>query len=185
MREELCRSARLRIRPWSDDDIPRLFEIYSDPRVSEFLPSLHANTLDEVRERHPKLLATTTRYGPGYGAWAVERLSDGYVVGTGLLKHLPGLGDDLTEQIEVGWHLGADCWGHGYATEMGDALLTHGFDAQGLDEIYALADPANAGSIAVMKRIGMHYVGPNTRYYGGDEAVVYRIDRAAFVSREV
>ncbi len=176
---EIFRSDRLRIRRWTEEDIPRLFAIYSDPRVSRFLPMLHAESLEEVAARHPRLMDTYVRYGPGYGAWAAERLSDGHVVGTVLLKHLPGFDDTLTEDIEVGWHLGSDSWGQGYATEMGAAAIRYGFEIQGLDRIYALADPENEASIAVMRRLGMRWSGLNHAYYGGERAEVYVIDASS------
>ena len=173
---EVCRSSRLRIRRWTDDDIPRLFEIYSDPQVTRFLPDIHVTQLDEVVARHPKLMATYTRYGAGYGVWAAERLDTGLVVGTVMLKHLPGLENKITEDVEVGWHLGSDSWGQGYATEMARAVVEYGFLTQGLERIYAIAHLENEASFAVMRRLGMRCLGPNQVYYDGEKTDVYAID---------
>ena len=177
------RSARLRIRRWTDADMPRLFAIYSDPQVTRFMPELYVTHIDEIVARHPRLMASYTRYGAGFGVWAAERLDNGHVVGTVMLKHLPGLEDQLTDDVEVGWHLGSDSWGQGYATEMAAAIMDHGFDTQGLERIYALAYLENRASFAVMRRLGMKCIGRNQGYYGGDKADVYAIDASAWTTR--
>ena len=46
-------------------------------------------------------------------------------------------------------------WGLGYATEAASAVLRHGFDHLGLDEVLAEIDAANIASIRVAERIGL------------------------------
>ena len=41
--------------------------------------------------------------------------------------------------VEIGWHLHPDHWGHGYATEAARALVEHGFTSLSLEEIHAVA----------------------------------------------
>ena len=175
MTGEIIHSERLQIRRWREADIPRLFTMYADAEVTRFLPELAVSSLDEIRARHPHLMATSTRYGQGYGAWAAARLDSGLVVGLVLLKPLPDLSGQPSQDIEVGWHLARDSWGKGYATEMGAAALRHGFQRQGLEHISAIAHPENTASFAVMQRLGMTEVGPNTAYYEGAPGSVYRI----------
>ena len=99
-----------------------------------------------------------------------------------MLKHLPGLADALTHDVEVGWHLGADSWGQGYATEMAATVMEHGFHAQNLTQIYAIANPDNLPSFSVMKRLGMTIIGPNQLYYGGEPATVYRATKSTWTT---
>lgn len=178
MTGELLCTERLRLRRWTDEDIPRLFEIYSDPKVTRFLPGLHVESVDQIAARHPALLSTYTRYGPGYGVWAAELLDAQQVIGTVMLKNLPGMGDDITEDIEVGWHLASQSWGQGYATEMARAVVDYGLETQGLKRIHAIALLENEASFAVMRRLGMRRLGPNDTYYGGEPGDVYVIDAA-------
>ena len=57
--------------------------------------------------------------------------------------------------VEIGWRLGTDFWGLGYATEAARELLRLGFEDRGLDEIVSFAVPQNTRSIAVMDRLGL------------------------------
>ena len=78
------------------------------------------------------------------------------VAGTVLFKPLPnGVGE-----VEVGWHLHPDSWGHGYATEAARAVIQRGFEA-GLPEVYAVVRPGNEASLAVCRRLGMAAAGPH------------------------
>jgi len=58
-------------------------------------------------------------------------------------------------QIEIGWRLAADHWGHGYATEAARAALHFGFEQLALPEIVSFTTRANRASRAVMERLGM------------------------------
>jgi RimJ/RimL family protein N-acetyltransferase len=85
---------------------------------------------------------------------------------------------DLTDDVEVGWHLARAHWGHGYATEAARALINHGFHTLNLDTINAVVNPANAASIRVTQRLGMTPLGRTRKYYN---AVVelFRLPRPA------
>lgn len=62
-------------------------------------------------------------------------------------------------QAELGYRLGIDYWGHGYAAEAAEALVGFGFATLGLHRIYALCHPDNIGSRRVMEKVGMRYEG--------------------------
>ncbi|MFC0006122.1 GNAT family N-acetyltransferase [Micromonospora siamensis] len=164
---------RLLVRNWTDSpaDLGRLHEIYSRPEVARFLtvpwlpltgPDRAAGLLARWRARHAD-------HGDRYGTWAIERRDGGGVVGTLLLKPLPGRDEDaLTGDIEVGWHLHPECWGHGYATEAARPALEREL-ALGTPEVFAVVSPENAASMAVARRLGMTHLGRRTDWYGGEE----------------
>ncbi|SCE65165.1 Acetyltransferase (GNAT) domain-containing protein [Micromonospora haikouensis] len=86
-----------------------------------------------------------------------------------LLKPLPGRDERVpTTDIEVGWHLHPDSWGHGYATEAARALAAREL-ATGTPRVWAVVSPGNTASAAVARRLGMAYVGRRTDWYGGEE----------------
>ena len=58
-------------------------------------------------------------------------------------------------EVEIGWRLHPDAWGHGYATEAGRAALEAARDQLALTRVIAIIDPANTPSLAVATRLGM------------------------------
>ena len=167
--EIVCQSERLLARRWREDDADTLYAIYREPKFVEFLGVEPTPSLEVQRERIPGLLRTYERYGEGFGVWAMQRKEDGVVVGTIMLKHLPYNKEQLSEHIEIGWHLGVHHWGQGYATEMAEAMLAYGFKRQGCHEIHCVVEPGNDRSVAVAKRLGMTELERTTKYYDGLE----------------
>jgi RimJ/RimL family protein N-acetyltransferase len=154
--EELT-TARLRLRAWTTAprDLDRLTDIYSRDEVSRWLGGTPSVPPAELVARWAAVHELDARFG----CWAIER-PDGVVAGTVLLKPLPnGVGE-----VEVGWHLHPDSWGHGYATEAARAVIERGFDA-GLPEVYAVVRPGNTASLAVCARLGMQPLGLFRRWY--------------------
>src|SRR5690242_20685682 len=155
--DELLRTERLRLRQWTTSaaDLARLADIYSRDEVTRWIGGRPSVPPEELPARWAAVHAQDARYG----CWAIE-LADGTVAGTVLFKPLPnGVGE-----VEVGWHLHPDCWGHGYATEAARAVIRRGFEA-GLPEVYAVVRPGNERSLAVCRRLGMEHLGRMRRWY--------------------
>jgi RimJ/RimL family protein N-acetyltransferase len=147
----------LRLRPWTTApaDIARLTDIYGRVEVTRWLGGRPQLTAEQIVARWVAVSAADDRFG----CWAIE-LADGTVAGTVLFKPLPnGVGE-----VEVGWHLHPECWGHGYATEAARAVIERGF-ADGLPEVYAVVRPGNEASSAVCRRLGMTPLGRFRRWY--------------------
>jgi RimJ/RimL family protein N-acetyltransferase len=84
---------------------------------------------------------------------AVERKEDNRVIGLLTLvtrKH---------QQGEIGYALGVECRGKGYATEAASALITYGFRSLGLHRIQATTQRGNVDSWQVMERLNMRREG--------------------------
>jgi RimJ/RimL family protein N-acetyltransferase len=58
-------------------------------------------------------------------------------------------------EVEIGWMLAREAWGHGYASEAAAAVLPWGFEALGVATIFSWTARINHRSEAVMRRIGM------------------------------
>jgi RimJ/RimL family protein N-acetyltransferase len=58
-------------------------------------------------------------------------------------------------RAELGYWLGQDAWGQGYATEAADALVDLGFSRLGLQRIYAQVLDGNDASCRVLDKLGM------------------------------
>jgi RimJ/RimL family protein N-acetyltransferase len=60
---------------------------------------------------------------------------------------------------KLGYAIGADHWGRGYATDASRVLLRFAFGTLQRHRVTAAIGPENAASIAVVKRIGFTYEG--------------------------
>ena len=84
---------------------------------------------------------------------AVIEQASGSLVGWAGLA-VPDFLPEILPAVEVGWRLGTDHRGKGYATEAASAALRWGFCDLGLDEIVSIYEPDNIPSGRVMDRLG-------------------------------
>jgi RimJ/RimL family protein N-acetyltransferase len=143
---------RLVLREWRDEDLAPFAAMNRDPSVMEFLSRpLDRAASDAFVER----IRAHWR-DDGYGLWALERRADAAFLGfVGLAP--PNFDAAFTPCVEIGWRLARFAWGHGYATEAAEAVLTWGFETLGLREILSFTTVANHRSRAVMERLGMRH----------------------------
>jgi RimJ/RimL family protein N-acetyltransferase len=156
---------RLTIRPWQQDDAERLLDIMSRVEVMKWLgdggvPVL-LNHIDEARQRIDRWNERSAT--PPLGYWAVELTATGRLAGAVLLQTLPNA---ERGEVEIGWWLHPDSWGHGYATEAARAVLDHGF-AAGLPEILAVTHLGNQPSMNMCRKLGMSHEGAVEKWYDG------------------
>lgn len=62
-------------------------------------------------------------------------------------------------RAEIGYWIGRPYWNQGYATEASAAVVRYGFDALGLNRIFAQHMQRNPASGRVMQKLGMQYEG--------------------------
>ena len=141
------RTGRLILRGFTDADREPFAAMNGDPVVMEHYPSTLNRAasdalLDRIRDRWA---------ADGHGLWAVERRSDGQLLGFTGLARLAWI-----DQPEVGWRYVPSAWGHGYATEAAEAALRFGFETLAVPEIVSVTTIGNERSQRVMRRLGMH-----------------------------
>ncbi|QNE17153.1 GNAT family N-acetyltransferase [Kribbella qitaiheensis] len=167
---------RLLLRPYREEDQPAFAAMNADPEVMKYLGGepLTREQSDAITEG-----ANHRFVADGIGFLAIERRSDGAFLGAcGLMRHDAWYPDDL----EVGWRLAREYWGHGYATEAANSWLAHAFLDRSEPRVISITDTPNLNSIAVMKRLGMTFdhetelVEDNTPF----DATVYSITPEAW-----
>jgi RimJ/RimL family protein N-acetyltransferase len=155
---------RLIAREWTTDDAEDAFAIYGREEVARWLgapPQRRTASVEAMRANLERIIARNAQHSQQYGLWALELRGSGTVIGAVLLLPLA----EADGEVEVGWHLNPDHWGHGYATEAGRGALRLAFGPCGLAEVLAVVYPDNAKSIAVCRRLGMTHLGQTDRYY--------------------
>lgn len=138
---------RLRLRPWTEEDLSAFHAIWGDPEVIWW----GANTsLQETRGGYERLLERHAEWPEGLLWFAVTPRDSDDILGDVILQPAP-----FVDGIEIGWHFRRDTWGQGYATEAARAVLRHGFETVGLDRIFAIVATRNAASLRVTEKLGM------------------------------
>jgi len=140
---------RLVIRRYTHDDIPDVLRFASQPSVA----SVTSERIPATEEGARNYIDLQNSYQPFEKTkvfeLAVERKEDGKVMGLlGLIR-----GDH--RQGEIGWALGVEYRGQGYATEAARALVDYGFTMLGLHRIHADTNSDNLASRRIMERLGM------------------------------
>lgn len=147
---KIIETARLILRTWEKEDADSYFRINQDPKVTEFL---HGSlTMEQVNDFIDVMNQHQDKHG--YTLWATELKISGEFIGFVGLNHADFSGY-FTSDTEIGWRLGSQFWGNGYATEGARAVLNYGFNEMDITEIIAFTVPANKRSIRVMEKIGM------------------------------
>jgi [ribosomal protein S5]-alanine N-acetyltransferase len=80
--------------------------------------------------------------------------------------------------VEIGWALRRKFWGHGYATEIGQAALAYSFDELGMEAVVSCTSHDNHRSRAVMERLGMTYAGHLEALDSGADLTVHSMLRS-------
>jgi ribosomal-protein-alanine N-acetyltransferase len=141
-----------RLRPLTTDDWPAVHAWASRPEACRF-QTWGPNSEDETRAFVADAVADAALQPPPRLLHAI--VVDGMVLGNGaLIFH-----SRAQRQGEISYIVHPDHWGRGIATAAGRELLRIGFEEHGLHRIHATCDPRNAGSAAVLKKLGMRYEG--------------------------
>ncbi len=139
-------TGRLILRAFREEDLDAWASFHADRDFMRFFGGEAKSRSDAWRAMAMTLGHWMLR---GFGMWAVERKSDGALLGrVGLLR--PGGWPGL----ELGWALGRPHWGQGYATEAAAASLRYAFLTQPVERMLSCIDPGNIASQAVAMRLG-------------------------------
>jgi len=149
---KLVPTERLILRPILPEDLDAYATIYAHPEVVRFIGGGGASTRDETAE----WLERTIRRNEldGWDMRSVLRVEDGALLGRcGIaVRELEG-----RIEREVGYVLGREYWGRGYAIEAASAMRDHALGSLGLRRLIALIDHGNEASKRVAGKLGMAY----------------------------
>jgi len=149
----ILETPRLRLRWFVAADADFLRVLLNDPGWLANIGERNVRT----RRQAQAWIATrhTATYGRlGFGFWAVERKSDGALMGMcGLIKR------DALMEADVGYALMPAFRGQGYASEAAAACVRYAHEVLGLPEVWGITGPTNAASAAVLRQCGLHDAG--------------------------
>ena len=155
-------TARLYLRPLRPDDLDALADVYMHPQVERWIGSY---TLEGV-EREIALQCEHQK-SLGWSFWAVEDRETGRMIGDCGLQPLEHHGPE----VELGYDLHPDVWGHGLATEAAHAVMQQAFGPLHLDRVVAVVKTDHLASQRVLEKAGLRHAG--TRFAYGESMLIY------------
>ena len=152
----VLRTERLILRRPRLADVAAMHAILSDPEAMRYWSTMpHA----EAAESETWVTSTIQAIESGEADdFFVER--DGALIGKA----------GLWNGAEIGFLFHPRVWGRGYAQEALRAVIGHAFEARGLAQIRADADPRNERSLRLLSRLGFRETGRAERTFciGGE-----------------
>jgi RimJ/RimL family protein N-acetyltransferase len=149
---------RLVLRPPWPEDAAAFYPHWEDAEAAEYVGGT------KTREEVDMMVERLIRHWDWYelGEFTVERREDGEILGrVGLQLWDPRdwtngkrarLRGDV--ETELGWKLGREHWGRGYATEAAGACRDWALGALGLTRLISLIAFGNTASVRVAEKIG-------------------------------
>ena len=165
------RTARLDLRPYTDADLNFVLDCRSDPEQTRYVPFDVVRSEEEAQEVLVQKIYRNAFREPGDGIQLVAELREtGQPVGEATLFWA----SEIHQGGEVGYQVLPEHQGHGYATELAEAMLRLAFEEFGWHRVTARLDARNTASAAVCERLGMRreaYLVQNEWFKGewGDE----------------
>lgn len=169
---------RLHFSLLSEQDAQLLFEVDQDEEVMRYLNGGKRTTMQTIVEVMLPRMAQYRSPERGYGIWQVRRHEDNVYLGWVLIRPMGfNTNTPSSDDVEIGWRLKKTYWGKGYASEAAAAVSNAVIASNSaISYVSAIAMPENAGSIGVMRKLGMQFI---KRYMHQDalgevDAVLYR-----------
>ncbi|MFE6685129.1 GNAT family N-acetyltransferase [Streptomyces sp. NPDC057743] len=146
------RTPRLLLRQWHDDDLVPMADINANPRVMRWVDDGSVRDLEHTAEDIER--GEEEWDEEGFGLFAVELLASGELAGfTGL--YVPEFLPEVGPAVAIGWRLGSQFWGQGYASEAAQATLEFALQDRGLDRVISISRVGDTASENVIRKLGM------------------------------
>ena len=156
---------RLQLRPMTAEHFEAYARIRTDPHVARFLPPQ-----DRVVVLGRAMAGARSWQEHGYGPFSVIDRATGRFLGRINVQLRQG-----TDELDLGWILRRDAWGHGFAYEATRAVIAWSFGTLEVDYLTAWVRPQNARSVRMAERLGMSLL--RTEGAAGQHQYVYALAR--------
>jgi ribosomal-protein-alanine N-acetyltransferase len=150
---------RLVLRELHLDDAPAIATRAGDTKVAKYLIAVPTPYPVGLAKRWIAARIAWWHYNRGVTLAIARREAPDELLGTVSLRRFA-----RDRRAELGYWLGLDAWGNGYATEAADALVEHGFAHLRLSRIYAQVLEGNEASCRVLEKLGMINEGIRRRH---------------------
>ena len=135
------------LRETTEEDVDAFYRIYAHPSVTAYMEDLFPDRDQELAYTRDYIKNIYEFYG--FGVWTVILRETGEVIGRAGLSYREGF-----EEPELGFLVGVPWQGKGLATEICRAVLEFGKEELGFTKVIAFAEPENAASNHILKKLG-------------------------------
>jgi RimJ/RimL family protein N-acetyltransferase len=172
-------STRLNYSLLSAEDAELLWELDQDTEVMRYINGGERTAMARIVEVMIPRMMSYRSPTQGYGIWQVRQGDNNAYLGWILIRPMDFHSDTpSTVDAEIGWRFKRSHWGQGYAVEAASAIAAAVLAKNSqLRFLSAIAMPDNAGSIGVMRKLGMQFVKRfmHRDALGDVDAVLYRL----------
>lgn len=149
----ILETERLRIREISVDDVDRIYELYSHKDITKYMPPLYEDKDLEIEYTKNYIENIYGFYN--YGIWIVEEKVSGEVIGRVGCEYKEY--DGITAKHELGYMIGVDYQGKGYAKEALEAVVKHMKQNFDVNEFYVEISKENKVSRHIAEKMGFKF----------------------------
>jgi RimJ/RimL family protein N-acetyltransferase len=146
-------TASLRLRELALADAEGMHAIYSDPETMKFWSIEPVSSLEDTRRLVEKDLDAAANGNAMF--WGITLAGEDRAIGKCVLFNF----SNANRRAEVGYVLNRRYWKRGLMLEAMGAVIDHAFNELGLHRLEADTDPANAGSLGLLERLGFEREG--------------------------
>lgn len=149
----VLQTERLTLRLPVHQDAGRIQTLAGDAKISRVTTNIPYPYPDAAAEKFIADVTEGMKNATGYTFAVYSQLDDMLVgmIGLGMKKE--------HSRAEMGYWIGVDFWGKGYATEVAKEIIRFGFEDLNLNKIYACYFSFNPASGRVQEKAGMQQEG--------------------------
>jgi [ribosomal protein S5]-alanine N-acetyltransferase len=160
---------RLLLEPVGPERAHDLFQLHQDPGIAQWY-----GTWTPQQARDNAAAMGRAWETDGVHKWIAYDRQTRDAVGRGGLSYADV---DGARRLEIRWAVLQQLWGHGYASEIGQAGLAFAFGELDAQEVVSFTETRNRRSRAVMERLGFHYA--KEIRHRGEPFAFYVLQRAS------
>jgi ribosomal-protein-alanine N-acetyltransferase len=151
------------LRALAPDDAPALTRVYSGAAIRHTTGK--PLTLDQAHDKIRTALARAAENPRAQWSWGI--LTEDELIGLiALRRRTPSMGT-------ISYILREDSWGHGYATEAANQVVSVAFTTASLNRLEAMHHPDNPASGRVLIKAGFTHIGTSDRRADNGTTVPY------------
>jgi len=148
----IIETQRLRLRPYSLEDLDPLSKLWTEPETTRFIGGKPRSRADVFQQMQRNVGSWAML---GFGYWVAEARDGNKCIGEiGFMEGLRDIDPSFVGTPEAGWVIASSHWGQGYASEALAAALVWRDANIPSDRTVCIIEPKHAVSIHIAQKHG-------------------------------